>query len=122
MAADEKTRYRSLRDSEIRQLEAQGCTSTGWANVLVAEPFIVDRVRFSNFGGKVSIGSVAGEIRSDSAPAKPCGIYGATLHDCVLSNGVRIANVHGHLSGYHIGDDVLIENVGVMESRVGARF
>src|SRR3954452_7594402 len=122
MAASEKTTYRALRADEIRQLEAQGCTANEWADVQVAEPFLTERVRHVDFGGKVSIGSLAGEVHNDNSPAKPCGIYNSTVHDCVIGNGVRIANIHGHLAGYHIGSNVLIENVGIMETRAGARF
>src|SRR3954471_10081395 len=122
MATAEKTTYRTLRGEEIRQLEAQGCTADKWADVQVAEPFLADRIRHVEFAGKVSIGSLAGEIHVDKSPAKRCGIYSSTVRDCVTGDGVRIANVHGHVAGYRIGNGVIIENVGVMKSRAGARF
>src|SRR4051812_38092554 len=121
MPAAEKTTYRVLRGEEIRQLEAQGCTANKWEEVQVAEPFLADRVRHVEFAGRVSIGSLAGEIHGDKSPAKRCGIYNSTVRDCVTGDGVRIANVHGHVAGYRIGNDVLIQNVGIMEAHGGAR-
>ncbi len=88
----------------------------------VTEPVLADRVWHVDFVGSVSIGSLAGEVTRPAALAKPCGIYRARIQDCTIGDNVRIANVGGHLAGYHIGSNVLIENVGVMETRRGARF
>ncbi len=114
--------YRPVRDEEVRQLTAQGCTATDWQAVRVAEPFLSERVYDTDFAGNVSLGSLAGEVQRPGPPAKPCGVYRVRLQDCIVGDGVRIANVGGHLSGYRIGNEVLIENVGVMETRPGARF
>ncbi|MEX0611451.1 MAG: DUF4954 family protein [Pirellulales bacterium] len=114
--------YRPLRDEEIRQLKAQNCTAEDWRAVRVAEPFLAERVAQVDFVGQIAIGSLAGQIERAGTRARPCGIYRARIQDCVVGNQVRIANVSGHLAGYQIGNDVLIENVGVMETRPGARF
>ncbi len=75
------------------------------------------------FAGSVLLGSLAGEAQRDGGPAKPCGIYNARLQDCVVGNGVRIANVGSHLAGYrHRRSCVLIENIGVMEAHAGSLF
>jgi hypothetical protein len=121
MTSDQR-KHRSLRDEEVHQLQSQGCTADDWQAVRVAEPFLVDRVRHVDFVGRVSIGNLAGEMTRPSAPAKPCGIYRARIHNCEIGDNVRIANVGGHLADYHIGSGVLIENIGVMETRRGARF
>lgn len=117
-----KTDCRSLRAEEIQQLTEQGCTADDWGGVQVTEPFLTERVRGTEFAGKVSLGSLAGNIERKGTRSKPCGIYNARLQDCVIGNGVRFANVGSHVAGYHIGDNVLIENVGVMETHAGARF
>ena len=88
----------------------------------MAEPFLAERVVEADFGGQVVIGNVAGDISRPGALAKPCGIYRARIQDCEIGDGARIANVAGHLARYHIGNDVLIENIGVMEARPGAKF
>src|SRR5262245_9953720 len=106
--------YRSLREDEIRQLKAQGCTCADWSVVTVAEPFAAERVSNVDFAGKVSLGSLVGDVAREGTLAKPCGIHNARLQDCVIGNNVRIANVGSHVANYHIGDRVLIENIGVM--------
>src|SRR5687768_5406595 len=108
--------HRPLRDDEIRQLESQACTAEDWQAVRVTDPFLADRVRHADFVGKVSIGTLKSDITRPSAAAKPCGIYRARIQNCTIGDNVRIANVGGHLAGYHIGDSVLIENIGVMET------
>lgn len=114
--------YRSLSAEEIQQLTEQGCTADDWGGVQVAEPFLAERVRGVDFAGNVFLGSLAGNVKRARALEKPCGIYNARLHDCIVGNGVRIANVGSHLAGYRLGDNVLIENIGVMEAHAGARF
>jgi hypothetical protein len=114
--------YRPLRDEEVGQLKSQGCTADDWQVVRVTDPFLAERVAHVDFVGSVSIGSLAGDVTRPSAVTKPCGIYRARIQNCEIGDNVRIANVGGHLSDYHIGSGVLIENVGVMETRRGARF
>ncbi len=122
MTDEHKPNYRPLRDEEIKQLQSQGCTATDWDSVCVAEPFLAVRVRDVDFVGEVLLGSLAGYVQRPDAPTKPCGVYRARLENCVVGDGVRIANVGGHVANYHIANGVLIENIGVMETRQGARF
>jgi Domain of unknown function (DUF4954) len=122
MADDSQRNYRSLSADEIQQLTEQGCAAQDWGGLQVTEPFLAERVRGVEFAGTVRLGSLAGNVQRAGGPAKPCGVYHARVQDCVVGNGVRIANVGSHLADYHIGDNVLIENIGVMETRAGARF
>ncbi len=93
-----------------------------WSRLRIAEPFLVERIRNVDFAGNVSLGNLAGDIQRKGAAAKPCGVYNARLQDCVVGDGTRIANVGSHLAGYRVGDHVLIENIGVMETHAGATF
>src|SRR5215218_3226721 len=122
MADGSKTDYRSLTADEIGQLTGQGCTAEDWGGVRLAEPFQCERLRNVEFVGTVMLGSMAGEVQRAGALTKPCGIYQARVQDCVIGDGVRIANVGSHLASYEIGDNVLIENIGVMETHRGAKF
>src|SRR4051812_47789056 len=122
MADAVKRSYRNLLADEIQQLTEQGCTADDWSGVQVTEPFLAERVRGVEFAGKVSLGLLSGTVARKSKLAKPCGVYNARLQDCVVGNGVRITNVGSHLAGYHIRDNVLIENVGVMEAHSGSPF
>ncbi len=122
MPDDPLTKHRPLRGDEIRQLIAQGCTAQDWGRVRVTDPFLADRVCQADFAGDVFLGSLAGDCQPAGTLAKPAGVYRARLHNCIVGDGVRIASVAGHLAGYHIGNRVLIENVGSMETGAGARF
>lgn len=114
--------YRKLGREEIKQLVAQGCSAEDWNNVLVAEPFLVERVRHADFAGKVRIGSLEDAGEQVGSRSWPAGIYHALVRDCVIGNGVRVAQVAGHLSGYHLGDGSTIENIGVMETFPDSQF
>ncbi len=114
--------YRPLRADEIQRLTSQGCTADDWGGVQVTEPFLAERVRGVEFAGKVLLGSLSGNVRRAPAAAKPCGLYNARIQDCVVGNGVRVANIGRHLAGYHIGDSALIENIGLMEAHASASF
>lgn len=122
MADGLKTEYRSLAADEIQKLTQQGCTAADWGGVRVAEPFRCERLRNVEFAGTVMLGSMTGEVQRGDAVAKPCGIYQARVQDCVVGEGVRIANVGRHIANYEIGDNVLIENIGLMETQRGAHF
>src|SRR4051794_10703622 len=117
MTGNKNINYRTLSADEIQQITEQGCIADDWSGIEVAEPFLAERLRGVEFAGKIRLGSLAGDITR--GPAKPCGVYHSRVQDCVIGNGVRIAKVGSHLAGYHIGDNVLIENIGVMESRAG---
>lgn len=114
--------HRPLRDEEIRQLTAQGCTATDWAAVLVTDPFLPDRIAQVDFVGRVHLGRLDGEVPRNGAVPRPCGIRRARIRDCLLGDHVSVSNVGGHLAGYRVADRVLIEGVGVVEARDGARF
>src|SRR6185295_12176925 len=111
MAEGSKRNCRSLSAEEIEQLSEQGCTAEDWGGVRVTEPFLAERVRGVEFVGKVSLGSLSGVIKREGGRPKPCGVYNARLQDCVVGDGVRIANVGSHIACYHIGNKVLIENI-----------
>jgi hypothetical protein len=77
--------YRSLTQSEIKQLESQSCICSDWANVQVAPAFAPEHIRNVRFSGRIRIG-----------------------------NDVHIASVHNHIANYEIGDNVTIKNIGIL--------
>lgn len=114
--------HRALSEEEVRALTAQGCTVEDWSAVTVTDPFDPSRVRDVRFEGGVKIGSLAGTVTTASGLKRPCGIEEATLINCTLGDGVRIANVGSHIANYCIGDGVCIEDVGVIQTDPGAMF
>lgn len=104
--------YRPLTGEEISSLEAQGCRSTDWALVQVAEPFTPANYRNATFSGRVRLGTTAKvHIRSSAIPVQS-GIYDALLHDCTVGDDVLIRKINNYICRYDIADDVIIENVG----------
>ncbi len=118
--ADDK--YRALKDIEIKALQQAGCTSDDWGQILVAADFRPAALRNAALFGRVRIGSQAGTITDVYGAEKPCGIYDATLINCIAGENCRIANVGVHIANYEIGDNVCIENIGVMHTNGGASF
>jgi len=116
------TTFRSLTADEVETITAQGCTADDWSAVEVADGFLADRVRRVHFAGRVKVGDLSGEVRSVTGLTKPAGIYAAHLVDCMIGNGVRIANVGVHIAHYEVGDGCCIEDVGTMETRPQASF
>ncbi|MBA4408308.1 MAG: DUF4954 domain-containing protein [Odoribacter sp.] len=99
-----------LNQSQISALIQQGCNSSDWSNVILAEQCEPDRFRNVIFIGNVSVGNNNGTIQSDGIDL-PCGIYNAIISNCTIGNGVRIANIGSVVANCIIGDEVLIENV-----------
>ncbi len=114
--------HRALSAEEVQALTAQGCTADDWSAVHVADPFETSRVRDVRFEGSVRVGSLAGTVTSASGLDRPCGIEEATLINCTIGDGVRIANVGSHIANYAIGNSACIEDVGVIQTNAGSMF
>jgi len=113
---------RRLEADEIRRLEAAGCVCADWSRVRVCGPIPEGRIRNVTFVGDVRIGRLDGCIRTLDGHEKPCGLYDATLANVTIGDGVRIARVRVHLADYRIESGVCIEDIGLMQTRPGARF
>ncbi len=105
--------YRNLTPAEIEQLECQGNSADDWTSVRVAEPFSADCVRNSTFEGAVSLGAIENRRRTDEALSLREGIYNSCLANTTLGNHPTVHNVR-MLSGYTVGDDVLLFNIDEM--------
>lgn len=114
--------YNNLKDDQIKALCSQGCTAGDWKQVQVAEGFDTACVRNVHFCGKVSIGSTAGKVKTAHGVEKSCGIYNASIAECTIGNGCRIANISVHIANYDIADGVCIEDVATMQTNPGATF
>jgi NDP-sugar pyrophosphorylase family protein len=103
--------YRSLSSEEIKQLAIQGCYSSSWNNVLVAQNFKPDRIRGVSFSGQVKLGTYEKHMSFPSGVKRLTGISNATIHNCTIGNEVYINNVTNHIANYIIEDNVIIENL-----------
>ena len=114
--------FRALSNEEIQVLEKQGCVAADWASVQVAEGFDPKRVHEAEFGGKVNLGALKGEVAVEGGARLPAEIRNATLIDCELGDNVRISNIGSHIANYKIGSGAVISDVGVMATNSGATF
>ena len=112
---------RPLREDEIAELQANGCSADDWACLRICEPFDAERVRHACFAGRNLLGSNAGAVCVEGV-YKPAGVYHAMLKDCTLGANVRLANLGSHVAGYDIGEGVCIEDVALLQTSPGATF
>ncbi|MFB3786285.1 MAG: DUF4954 family protein [bacterium] len=106
--------YRSLTRDEIITLERQGCRARSWDTVKVADPFHAEWIHRVRFGGQVRIGVLGEKAQAADGFAAPPGLYDSAIQDCVIGDGVLIANV-GLVSSYDIQDGARLLNVGTLE-------
>lgn len=108
---------RQLKDTEICQLEEQGCTAENWLQIEVDDTFLANRVRNVNFYGRIEIGSLTGMVTVEEGFQRCSSIQNATLKDTKIGNDCFIENVRGYISNYEIGDDCYISNIGIMSTQ-----
>ena len=115
-----ETKYRNLTADEIAQLERQGNYAEKWSAVKVSDPFCIDCLRGNTFEGDVCLGAIAERKTIDGDLALHEGIYHSTLSHCCLGDHPTIHNVR-MLSGYTIGDNVLLFNIEEMTCTADAK-
>lgn len=106
--------FRSLTESEVKQLEQQGCIAESWGDIMVTEGFDATKVVNSRFSGSIRLGNFSGEFTLAGGIKKISGIRNATLHNVTVGNGCCIENVKNYIANYVIADNVFIENVDCM--------
>jgi carbonic anhydrase/acetyltransferase-like protein (isoleucine patch superfamily) len=102
---------RVLTETEIKQLENQGCHCSDWSKITVADPFNAERFCRVNFSGTVSLGTQDGRLELDEGLDRPTGITDSSLHNCVINDNVIISRV-SQLANYNIESGAIIDSVG----------
>ncbi len=95
---------RSLRKEEIVTLTNQGCTAEDWSNIQVADLFSPQYINNVEFYGSVTLGYFQKDVEVAPGFTKHSGIRYATLRNVV------------------IGNDCLIEHVGIINTTTDATF
>ena len=111
----ENKEYRNLTAAEIEKLERQGNTAEDWSGVRVADPLSVECIRNSTFEGAVSLGTIENRKHTGECLTLCEGIYNSMLCNCTVGDHAAIHNVR-MLSGYVIGDNVILFNVDEMSA------
>jgi len=102
--------YRKLNDSEIKILEAHGCTAENWATVFVKQGFEPNRVWHVRFLGQAKMGVFEKTVELDNGRTEKSGLYNTVIKDCTIGDNVYVSDVKS-LVNYEIGSDAIIYNV-----------
>lgn len=114
--------YRSLTLDEIETLERSGCTAEDWNNINVSEDFTPAHVYNTVFCGEINLGVFDKHIEIDEGFMRHSGIFNATLHNVTIGDNCLIENTGNYISGYVIGEECYISNVGRMTGDETATF
>lgn len=107
--------YRKLTSEELDTLCLNGNAIIGsWDDFMVGDGFDASRVKNCRFSGNIRVGCLGGSFTLPGGMVKQCGIYNACLHNVTLGDGCLVENVHNCISNYVIGNNVHIENVGMI--------
>ncbi|MDR1109050.1 MAG: DUF4954 family protein, partial [Spirochaetaceae bacterium] len=113
--------YRSLREEEIRVLEANRNRSGDWKDVLVRDVFDPGLIHDSYFAGRVRIGRLeAGRLRFHDYQM-PVGISNSRIISCDIGDSPAIHHCR-YLSHYIIGDEVILSSIGEMDTTNHSKF
>ena len=107
-------KFRPLTEVEIKQLKSQGCWSSSWGTIQVAEKFDPKTIFTTKFSGNIKLGVYDKEITFFGGVKKHAGISNSTIHNCIIGDNVYIGQVKNYLANYVIEDDVIIENVDMI--------
>ncbi|MCX6142717.1 MAG: DUF4954 family protein [Ignavibacteriales bacterium] len=113
--------YAQLKEDQIAQLISQGCTATDWLQLMIVPGCDLARFIDVHFFGTVRIGDSSGTHTVDGVELH-CGIYGASIANCDISDHVRIANIGSALSNYIIENNVVIQDVAALTADANATF
>lgn len=105
----------------VARLLEQGCTAESWSRVAFGPGVDPSRIRNVHFVGPVSIEATEGRVEVDGVRL-PCGLYDATIADCTIGAGVRIARIGSVVAGYDIADGAVIQDVAALTAEPGSTF
>ncbi len=107
--------------AQIEQLTAQGCSATDWSTLVLDPGVELSRIRNAHFAGRVTVGPNQGQVTVDGVEL-PCGIFDATVADCVIGANVRIARIGSVVARYHIADGAVVQDVAALTCDAGSTF
>ncbi len=106
--------YRKLTSNDIDLLEKNHCHCDDWGRVTVAEKFNPNRIINTEFSGDIQLGEFSEELTLWGGVSKKCGIYDAKIHNATIGNNALINGIQNYIANYEIGDNVIINNVGIL--------
>src|SRR5574344_48296 len=114
--------YRSLTEEEISLLEVNGCLAEDWTKINGAEDFQPTYVRNIRFYGEVNLCVFEKSLEIEEDFIKHSGLSNACLRNVTIGDNALVENVGNYISGYTIGEECYLSNVGTMSTTAGATF
>jgi len=106
-------KVKPLSARQIARLKAQGCESSDWSQVFVAEGFDAHTISRSRFEGRCVLGRFSATHELAAGVRIPAGVYDATVVNCRIGDNALVRNV-GLLANYFIGEGAVVSSVGEM--------
>jgi len=103
--------YRPLTQTEISDLEMQGCQADNWGTIFVKAGFDAMRMQRVRFVGSIRLGAFNGMVDFPGGLMLPSGISNACLFNCDIGDNVFISGPGSMITNYHIGNNVIISHV-----------
>ena len=113
--------WRQLRGEEIETLVKNGNTCDDWTQFMVADPFSPHLVKNSEFVGMVRIARLENVVLEYHDLQAPAGITNSLVISCDIGANSAIHSVQ-YLAHYVIGDNVILLNIGEMQTSNHAKF
>lgn len=113
--------WRHLRAEEIEALVKNGNTCDDWNEFWVADPFNPHQIKNSKFVGMVRIARLENVVLEYHELQTPAGITNSLIISCDIGRNSAIHGVE-YLAHYIIGDNVILLNVGEMQTTNHAKF
>lgn len=114
--------YRKLTRQEINFLEHNNCWAEDWNNLHVANEFDPHYLHRVLFYGEIYIGNFNKTIEISKGFVKHSSITNATLRNVSIGNDCLIENVGVFINNYTIGNECYIANISTLESTDDATF
>lgn len=105
---------RNLTREEIECLTKQGCTSTDWQRILVANGFKTNHIHNTRFSGDIRLGAFDKEFILDGGLPKHSGLNNVILHNCSIGDNTLIENIPNYIANYDIGEECFIQNANLI--------
>ncbi len=109
----ERKTYRQLTQLEVDSLLRRGNSCADWSKVHVTDNFDPEQLSGNTFIGDIALGDIAEGAVDCGLFSLPEGISNATIMDVTIGDHPAIRDVR-MLSGYTLGNNVVLFNVGEM--------
>lgn len=113
---------RNLKNIEIEQMKALGCSAEDWSLITVDDDFYPASYHHVTLKGKCHLGTCRGVYRSQAYAPRTLGVSHVVLEECTLGRDVLIEYVDGSIRGYKIGDNVTIAHIASLKADPRASF